>query len=115
MKKVARYLVARVRVVWEYKWQDGGVGWSVRTDSDWGGDKKTRKSTSGGAVLYGTHLLKTWAKTQAVIAKSSAESEIYALVRASCEALGFCMLLSELGKEVKSKSTCRCIRSQKHR
>ena len=35
------------------------------------------------------------------MAKSSAESELYALVRASCEALGAHTLMDELGEEVK--------------
>ena len=50
--------------------------------------------------MRGTHCLKTWSKTQALVAKSSAESELYALVRASCEALGSQTLMAELGEVV---------------
>ena len=47
MKKIARYLMDRKSVVWEFKWQDEPVYSYVATDSDWGGNSKDRKSTSG--------------------------------------------------------------------
>ena len=45
--------------------------------------------------MRGMHCLNTLSKTQA---KSSAESELYALERASCEALGSQTLMAELGE-----------------
>ena len=53
--------------------------------------------------MLGTHCIRTYAKTQAVIAKSSAESELYAAVRAGCEGLGALTMLGELCKEVKMR------------
>ena len=50
----------------------------IYTDSDWAGDRETSKSTYGGAVTWGRHTLKTWATTQAMIALSSGEDELYA-------------------------------------
>ena len=50
--------------------------------------------------MLGTHVLKTWSKTQSVIAKSSAESELYAAVRASTEALGLLTLFKDVGMPV---------------
>ena len=47
--------------------------------------------------MLGGHLIRTYSKTQATIAKSSGESELYALVRASAEGLGICTLLSDFG------------------
>ena len=41
--------------------------------------------------------LPPYSKTQAVIAKSSGESELYAVVRASTEALGILTLLKDFG------------------
>ena len=38
--------------------------------------------------MMGSHCLKTWAKTQATVAKSSAESELYGVIRGSTEGLG---------------------------
>ena len=36
MKKIARYLVGRKRVLWVYRWQDEPGYCYVATDSDWG-------------------------------------------------------------------------------
>ena len=47
--------------------------------------------------MVGSHLIKTWSKTQATIAKSSAESELYGIVRATCETLGLITLMEDLG------------------
>ena len=47
--------------------------------------------------MIGSHLIRAYSKTQAVIAKSSGESEIYAVVRASAEGLGIVTLLEDFG------------------
>ena len=47
--------------------------------------------------MRGTHTLRFWAKTQASIAQSSAESELFGAVRGGVEALGAQTLLSDLG------------------
>ena len=49
--------------------------------------------------MIGQHCVKAWSKTQAIIAKSSAEAELYGVVKASCEALGTLTLVEELGSE----------------
>ena len=53
--------------------------------------------------MVGRHLIKAYSKTQAIIAKSSAESELFGIVRATCESLGFITLVQDLGKEIKSR------------
>jgi hypothetical protein len=80
VKKVARYLVGREAVVWKFGWQEEGSGVAVWTDSDWGGSRDDRRSTSGGAVMWGGHCWKTWSTTQGAVALSSAEAEFYAMV-----------------------------------
>ena len=47
--------------------------------------------------MIGLHCVKAWSKTQAVVAKSSAESELYGVVRGACEGLGLKTLLQDLG------------------
>ena len=59
------------------------------------------KSTSGGIALLGNHVIKSWSKTQAVIAKSSAEAELFGVVRGSTEGLGLITLCGDLGSTVK--------------
>lgn len=80
------------------------IPWGVRmdqiiaqSDSDWAGDKCTRKSTSGGALFAGGALLKSWSKLQAPLATSSGEAELYAAATTAKEALGIQSILKEMG------------------
>ena len=72
----------------------------IWTDSDYAGCTKTRKSTSGGVVMFGGHCLKTWSSTQDVVALSSGEAEYYALVKAVSQGIGMKNLLQDLGVDV---------------
>ena len=47
--------------------------------------------------MIGPHLIRAYSKTQAVVAKSSGESEFYGIVRASTEGLGMTTLLKDFG------------------
>ena len=69
----------------------------MHSDADWGGCKRSRKSLSGGTIAIGTHLIKSYSKTQALVAKSSGKSELYGVIRASTEALGVSTLLEDFG------------------
>ena len=100
LRRIGRYLKSHPRLVWNYKMQGLQSGIVVRTDADWAGCRRSRKSTSGGTISIGEHCIKAWSKTQAVIAKSSAESELYGVVRGACEALGVKTLCKDLGTEV---------------
>lgn len=96
MKKVARYLVGRQRVVWHFQWQDEPRYSYLATDSDWGGSRLDRRSTSGGVWMMGGHTIKTWSATQNAYALSSAEAELYAMVEGVTRAKGLLSLASEL-------------------
>ena len=67
------------------------------SDADWAGCKQSRKSTTGGCIAIGTHIIKGWSKTQSLIALSSAESELYAILKASAETLGVMAMMKDLG------------------
>ena len=82
LKRMARYLRMRPRLVWKYDYQVASH-LEVYTDTDWAGCIRTRKSTSGGCLLLGNHILKTWSATQASLALSSGEAEFYGIVRAA--------------------------------
>ena len=47
--------------------------------------------------MVGGHCIKAWSKTQSVIAKSSAESELYSVVKGACEGLGLITLFADFG------------------
>ena len=48
-------------------------------------------------MMYGNHVIKSWATTQSVIALSSGEAEYYGIVKAASQGLGFKSTLEELG------------------
>ena len=99
LKRLGRYLLLVPRASLVFEWQSPAAQVHCFSDSDWAGDRVTRKSVSGGALFHGKHLLKCWSKQQAVIATSSAEAELYACSRACSEALGAQTLLYDLGKQ----------------
>ena len=72
-------------------------------DSDWGGDVSSRRSTSGGTIMLGTHILTRWCKAQSIIALSSGEAELNAAVKGITETIGVIELLRELKMEAKTK------------
>ena len=78
MKRMGRYLLGNPRLVQLFRWQSAAGALHTYTDSDWAGDKITRKSTSGGIVFKWNHAIKPWSSNQTVIALSSAEAELYA-------------------------------------
>ena len=71
----------------------------VYSDSDWAADERTRKSMSGGLLLYEGCAIKTWAKLQGMIAPSSAEAEYIAMMKGVQEALALRTMLLEMGLE----------------
>ena len=101
LKRVGRYLQKYPRGIMTYAWQQRVESLTVYTDSDWGGDIKTRKSTSGGCILRGLHLIGHWCRTQQSIALSSCEAELNGICKAAMEGLGARNLTVELGIEEK--------------
>ena len=99
LKKVARYLRNVVSVVWKFELQDEPKFSHTVGDSDWGGNVKDRKSTSGGVWMLGKHCIKTWCASQGAFALSSAEAEFYAMVEAVTRAKGLLTLAKEMGWE----------------
>ena len=99
LKRLGRYLVGRTRMVHKFEYQGpnpGILGWS---DSDWAGSGSdcSRKSTSGGVIMIGNHVVKTWASTQSTYALSSGEAEYYALVKCSSVAIGMKSMMKDFG------------------
>ena len=74
--------------MWRFQWQAPTTVVDITSDANWAGCRRSRKSTSGGTIMLGSHLIRTYLKTQSVVAKSSGESELYGIIRASTEGLG---------------------------
>ena len=83
--------------MWLFRWQDEVKFSHLATDSDWGGDRRDRKSISGGVWMLGSHCIKTWCATQGAYALSSAEAEFYAMIEAVTRAKGLLSLAAEMG------------------
>ena len=101
LKRVARYLITAPRLVMMYPWQALSDTLKVYTDADHAGCLRTRKSTSGGVVMWGPALLKAWSRTQTLIALSSGESELAAVTKAAAESMGIQSVLTDFGVKVK--------------
>ena len=99
LKRLCRYLVGLPRMVFHYLWQTVDHV-DIYTDTDWAGCPRTRKSTSGGCALLGSHPIKTWSSTQASVALSSGEAEFNGVVRGAGAGLGYQSLLRDLGIHV---------------
>ena len=59
LKILARFVLEREAVIWRFDWQyEVGSVLRVFSDSDWAGCRRTRRSTSGDAILLGGALSK---------------------------------------------------------
>ena len=105
LKRVCRYLRGRPRLTYVYKKQDVKTI-AAYVDTDWAGCERTRKSTSGGAVMLGQHALKHWSSTQPIVSLSSGEAEFYAAGPAAARLLYHVYLLRELGRTPRATRAC---------
>ena len=101
LKRLGRYLTKYPRRAYLYKWQAQPVELSGYSDSDWGGDRGSRRSTSGGCLMSGAHMLTQWSRTQHVISLSSAEAELHALCSCATEGLALKNICVEIGLEMR--------------
>ena len=101
MKRLARYLKTSPRTILEYPWQSLEKEIEGFSDSDWAGCKRSGKSTSGGVIKIGEHLIKAWSKTQTSVTRSSAEAELVAMCKLAAEMIGMGSLAADLGQDMK--------------
>ena len=74
--RIAKYLKGRPRYVMLFRHQKDVDGINGYSDSDFAGDVGSPKSTSGGTVIIGDHMDKSWSTSQSVIALSTGEAEL---------------------------------------
>ena len=99
LKKLGRYLLGCPRVVSLFRYGERNCSLVVEGDSDHAGCVRTRRSTSGWVIRWGSHVLKWWSKTQPTIALSSGEAELAAIVKSTSEGLGMIAVMKEYGIE----------------
>ena len=103
LKRLIRYLKHSQRKVLNFRWQEEPGAIDVYSDSDWAGCVKSRKSTSGGAMMHGGHLIHHWSSTQSIVSLSSAEAELNAIVKSVMEVLGVVNVLKECLRPYKGR------------
>jgi hypothetical protein len=93
--KVFRYLQSTKDLALRYDGEDSNAlhGYS---DSDWGGDKETRRSTTGYTFLMAGAAICWKSRRQVTVAGSTVEAEYMALADATKEALWLRSFLGEL-------------------
>ena len=98
-----RYLSnARSRAI-KHAWQDPTDQLTVFSDSGWAGCVKTRRSTRGGVLLHGEHLVHHWSSTQAAVALSSAEAELNAIDKGIAEVIGAKSMVEECSRSCRGR------------
>ena len=106
LRKIGKYLIGQPRLVSLFPWQAMPDRVTGLTDSDWAGCSKTATSTSDGAVCLREHVVKTHCRQQKVVALSSAEAELYAMVAASAETLAVAAYAKDQGLELQCELYC---------
>ena len=99
LKKAARYLKEHPRVKYEYHdvtmdEVEELVGYS---DSDSAGCKRSRRSMSGGMIVVGGAVIKSWSNRQGTVALSSGEAEFYSAGKAAAELIGIKSMMRDMG------------------
>ena len=100
--RLVRYLDAEKYLIYRYAWEEEGEErrLKVYSDTDFAGCAQTRRSTNGGVVMLGGHLIKHYSTTQRAVTLSSAEAELGGIVKSAAEAMGIRSLASDLGLKV---------------
>ena len=74
LKRLGRYMLKHQRLVYTFPWQRV-EHIDIYCDTDWAGCPRTRKSTSGSAVMIGSHTIRMYSSTQTTVSLSSGEAE----------------------------------------
>ena len=93
LKRLARLLGVRPRLVWLFKWQKRVTRIESWCDTDHAGCIRTMKSVSGCVLMLRDSTVSTYCKGQAVIALSSGEAEHFGLVNATSQMFGLQSIL----------------------
>ena len=105
LKRTARYLKSHGRLVYNFPWGENSIPdedyIDIFVDTDFAGCAQTRRSTSGGVILYHGHCVKHWSTTQTTLSLSSGESELHGISKGVSLGLGMQSLILDLGFKVK--------------
>ena len=107
VKRILRYLKGTRD--WVFRLDvDGLLCFQGFSDSDWGGQLESAKSTSGYGFFLGNALVSWQSKTQPITATSSTHAEYIAAYHAAAECIWSRNFLSELGLLTSGPTTLYC-------
>ena len=75
---------------------------TVYVDATFAGCRSTRRSTSGGGIMFGSHCIKHWSSTQTTSSLASAEAELHGIAKGAAQALGMRSIGKDMGAEIPS-------------
>ena len=85
-------------MVHEFHWAGDDTDLHGYADSDWAGDRRNMKSTSGGGVImWSGHCIKAWSTSQSALALSSGEAELYAMTKVAVQLSGVISMAKDCG------------------
>ena len=99
LKRLLRYYKGRPRGKLKMQKEQGKPKIKVFVDADFAGCRRTRRSTCGGCIMWGSSMIKSWSKTLSTLALSSGESELAAMAKGAAEGLGLQAVLLDFGVE----------------
>ena len=62
LRRISKHLTRKPRPVMYFPWQSEEATVTTFTDSDWAGCCRTARSTSGGIITIGSHMIKTYSR-----------------------------------------------------
>ena len=86
--RLCRYLLGVPPLVYSYNFHNVSRELTIYTDTDVAGCHRTRRSTSGGALMRGEHMLQCYSQTQATVCLSSGEAELQGIGKGASKSLG---------------------------
>jgi len=101
LQRLASYWNAVLELRWDFAYQEWPTSVYVEVDSDWAQCPRTRRSTGGGLIIFGRHLLDSYCQQQQTVALSSAEAELHEIVTGAARGLFVRNVLRTMGTEVK--------------
>lgn len=97
LRRLVRHLLGCPRLVWHFRFQEVTNTTNTFADTDFAGCLSTRGSTSGGAAMRGTHLIRHWSTTQGTVTLSSAKAESNGICKGASTSIGLRSVALDLG------------------
>lgn len=95
--RAVKYLLGCPRIVFHFDFQDLPNDMNTFCDTNFAGCAATRRSTSGGVIFLGGHVVKHWSTTQTTVSLSSGEAELHGVAKGGANSIGLQALAQDLG------------------